>query len=356
MPSIAREQVTREMRRHRDRVLLRWRQRIADEIPCSAVLPAALLFDTMPELYDYLTLSIADPNELGRTSLARAHGAERARLGSYRPADLLREFQVLRRCMAEIAAEEDFTLTHEHMAALTASFDTVEGEALDEFDFVQRREHDMMLRTATATLREHLNVIGISSQRIMATGALARISELANRIRVRLAKVETTLDELDRQQVAEAERLPLLLSTFDLTALAREACHEANLEQTSVEGEAVMVTWCRMSVRQALRNLLAEGRDSAGPVSVTVRQANGRALLCVLHRHVLPPDVVRTLFSARNKETHPTLREWGTGLAFVRDVAETHGGSAIVHSSEAAGTEFRLDLPVDASPFLAVKG
>ncbi|QBE62778.1 sensor histidine kinase [Pseudoduganella lutea] len=355
MPSIAREQITREMRRHRERVLLRWRQRIGDEIPCSAALPEAVVFDTMPELYDYLTLSIADPDELGRTSLARAHGAERARQASYRPADLLREFQVLRRCMAEVAEEENLVLTHLHMTALAASFDTVEREALDEFDSVRRREQEVAQMTVSAELREHLNVIGVSTQRIMAHGNLDKIAQLANRIRVRLAKVEALLDEQERQEVAKAERLPLLLSTFDLLALAREVCREAPQPNTSVEGDPVLVTWCRISMRQALRTLLAEGRDAAGPVSITVRRSNGRASLAVLHRHVLPPDVVRTLFSARNVETHPTLREWGVGLAFVREVAETHGGSAIVRSADATGTEFRLDLPIDASPFLGNK-
>jgi signal transduction histidine kinase len=40
------------------------------------------------------------------------------------------------------------------------------------------------------------------------------------------------------------------------------------------------------------------------------------------------------------------------GLGFVRNVAESHGGSAMVYSSEVAGTEFRLYMPVDASPFV----
>jgi signal transduction histidine kinase len=349
--SAARDEVSRGMRRIRARALLRWRQRIGDEIPCSAMLTEPVLFNAMPELYDYLTLSIADPDALARTSLARAHGADRARQTGYRPVDLLREFQVLRRCMAEIAEEEDLGLTRQHMAALAASFDSAERAALDEYDIVTRREHDMVARTLAATLREHLNVIGISAQRIIATGNPARIAELANRIRGRLARIETALADQHEHEGANPERLPLLLSTFDLTALARETCREANHPGTSVHGDAVTVTWCRMSVRRALRNLLAEG-GAAGPVSITVRQANGRAVVSVLHRHVLPADVVRTLFSARNKESHPTLREWGVGLGFVRDVAESHGGSAIVHSADTAGTEFRLDLPIDASPFL----
>jgi hypothetical protein len=349
--STAREQVIREMRRHRARVLLRWRQRVGDEIPCSTVLPEAVVYDSMPELYDYLTLSIADPDELKRTSVARAHGAERARHGGYGPADLLREFQVLRRCMAEIAEEEGLVLTYQHMAALAMSVDSMEREALAEYDLVRQREADMARNTLTATLREHLNTMGISAQRIMATGNLVRISELANTIRVRHQKVTAALDDQEQIDIANSERLPMLLFTFNLTKLVRETCRDGHHDGTSVHGDPVMVTWCRMSVRQALRILLAEGGE-AGPVSITVRQANGRAAISVLHRHVLSQDVVRTLFSARRTQSHATMRDWGVGLGFVRNVAESHGGSAMVYSSDVAGTEFRLDMPVDASPFV----
>jgi signal transduction histidine kinase len=352
MPYLAaREEVVRELRQHRAQVLLRWRQRIGDEIPCSTVLPEALVFNAMPELYDFLTSSLADPQELNRSSVARAHGAERAREGGYGPADLLREFQVLRRCMAEIAEEEGMELTRQHMAALAMRFDAVEREALAEYDIVCQREAHMARESLTATLREHVNVIGISAQRIMASGTLERMSALASRIRVRSQKVIEALDNQEQAAIANAERLSLVLSTFDLAKLAREACREAQHHVTSVHGDPVLVTWCRMSVRQALRILLAEGGET-GPVSVTVRHANGRAAISVLHRHVLSPDVVRTLFSVRHAQGHATMREWGVGLGFVRNVAESHGGSAIVHSSEAAGTEFRLDLPVDASPFV----
>lgn len=350
--SSARDEFSSAMHGQRERVLLRWRQRINDEIPCSAVLSEALLFNTIPELYDYLTLSAAGDDAPGTTSLARAHGAERARQSGYRPADLLREFQVLRRCMAEIAEEEGLSLSSAHLLALGMRFDAVEREALEEYDLVRMREQELTTNTLSAMLRDHLNVAGIAAQRIMGTSNPERVGQLANRIRTRLAKVEELLENRGMHDLADTGRLPLLLSTFDLKALAQELYGDANLPGMTVQGDSVHVTWCRMSIRQALRNLLAEGNGSEGPVSITVRQGNGRAVLSVAHRHVLPPDVVRTLFSARNKEAHPTLREWGVGLGFVRDVAESHGGSAIVHS-DATGTSFRLDIPTDASPFLA---
>jgi signal transduction histidine kinase len=38
---------------------------------------------------------------------------------------------------------------------------------------------------------------------------------------------------------------------------------------------------------------------------------------------------------------------WGIGLPYVRAVAESHGGSVSVDSTEALGTTFYFDIPLD---------
>jgi signal transduction histidine kinase len=346
----------------RDDVLLRWRQRLCDEMPALAALPDSLLLDSMPALYDQLSLSVAEPEALRCTSIARAHGAERGRLVTYRAGDLLREYQVLRNSVVEVAWERGVVLAFSDLAAIVTIFDLAGRDALDEFELVRTREHELTLATLSAMLRGHLHVAGVAAQRIMRTADRERIDVLANRIRTRLARIEEDLDGAARDEVTFSEKLPLLLSTFDLAALAREACAESGRAGCTVDAAgSILVTWCRMSVRRALLNLLAEVvlpevAAPHAPATITVRQAHSRATLTVHHPHVLPPDVVRNLFSARNKEVHPTVREWGTGLAFVRDVAESHGGSAIVHSTAGGGTEFILDVPLDASPFVPTHG
>ncbi|TWI65446.1 hypothetical protein IP91_02856 [Pseudoduganella lurida] len=341
----------------RDDVLLRWRQRLSDEVACLATLPDALLFDSMPALYDQLSISVAEPAALRCTNIARAHGAERGRLAGCRSGDLLHEFQLLRNCIVEVAYERGEMLGLQDLAAIVTICDLAARDAIDEFELVRTREHELTLTTLSAMLRGHLHVAELAAQRIMRTGDRERIDVLANRIRTRLAQIETDLDGATRDDAALSDRLPLLLSTFDLAALVREACADSGRAGCTIDADAVTVTWCRISMKRALLNLLADaaipdGGGSAGPATITVRQAHARATMTVHHRHVLPPDAVRNLFSARNKGLHPTVREWGTGLAFVRDVAESHGGSAIVHSAAGSGTEFIVDVPLDASPFV----
>jgi signal transduction histidine kinase len=52
------------------------------------------------------------------------------------------------------------------------------------------------------------------------------------------------------------------------------------------------------------------------------------------------------------REAARDAKGWGIGLPFVRNVAESHGGSVAVDSSPATGTTFLIDVPVDCRPFV----
>lgn len=42
---------------------------------------------------------------------------------------------------------------------------------------------------------------------------------------------------------------------------------------------------------------------------------------------------------------------WGVGLPYLRRVAEAHGDSVLMSSSQDDGTVFVIDIPTDARPF-----
>jgi len=233
-----------------------------------------------------------------------------------------------------------------------SAFDTAERDAMTEYNLARCREHTLALQELAESLRSHLHVAATAAQLIVRATDYDRIGALAGRIRTRLALVEERLDGAPLRDPAAQECLPLLLSTFELTALLHEACTDALPGRCSVAGEPITGTWCRLSLRQALRNLLALAPDDASPVHVAIRRMPGRVALSVQHGHELPSETVRHLFSSRNKAPHPMLRGWGIGLGFVRDVAESHGGSAIVYSAPGKGTAYTIDIPIDACPFV----
>jgi signal transduction histidine kinase len=62
----------------------------------------------------------------------------------------------------------------------------------------------------------------------------------------------------------------------------------------------------------------------------------------------IPPDELVRLFEPfyRRNEQEETARGWGLGLAFVKRIAEQHGGKAEARSESGSGTSFRIHLPV----------
>jgi signal transduction histidine kinase len=62
----------------------------------------------------------------------------------------------------------------------------------------------------------------------------------------------------------------------------------------------------------------------------------------------IPPQELARLFEPfyRRNEQEETTRGWGLGLAFVKRIAEQHGGKAEAWSESGAGTSFRIHLPV----------
>src|SRR5882762_8815535 len=62
----------------------------------------------------------------------------------------------------------------------------------------------------------------------------------------------------------------------------------------------------------------------------------------------IPPEELLRLFDPfyRRSEQEETTRGWGLGLAFVKRIAEQHGGKAEAWSESGSGTSFRIHLPV----------
>ena len=70
---------------------------------------------------------------------------------------------------------------------------------------------------------------------------------------------------------------------------------------------------------------------------------------------VIPPEELVRLFEPfyRRNGQEETSRGWGLGLAFVKRIAEQHGGRAEAWSQSGLGTSFRIHLPVTRSIILS---
>ncbi|MGH9692107.1 MAG: sensor histidine kinase [Candidatus Acidiferrales bacterium] len=100
--------------------------------------------------------------------------------------------------------------------------------------------------------------------------------------------------------------------------------------------------WARLECRQAWRREStdsSECRSAGGIVEIAVHN-EGRPI---------PPEDLRALFESFKQASNvgSEAKGWGLGLNLVRGVADAHGGTVSVESSEDRGTTFTLRLPID---------
>lgn len=92
-------------------------------------------------------------------------------------------------------------------------------------------------------------------------------------------------------------------------------------------------------------------------IKIKIAETHERLVLSVHNEgNPVPREEQDSIFQmyGRARAAKDGLKEgWGTGLPYVRTVAESHAGSVSVDNSTERGTTFLIDIPVDIRPYLA---
>jgi signal transduction histidine kinase len=211
-------------------------------------------------------------------------------------------------------------------------------------------------------LRQPVTNVLLASDLILQLDPPPAIADWTRRIAKNGERMATMLGELlDALSVRAGDRLKLTLEPFDLHALAHNVAERARDYQGAdvrVSGTPVTGWWNRSALERALENLVGNAHKygaAGAPIDVTVEESDGRVILSVRnHGKPIPPDEFDAIFQqfVRAKDAgESTTGGWGVGLPYVRTVAQSHGGSAVVYSDAETGTVFVIDMPVDARPF-----
>ena len=112
----------------------------------------------------------------------------------------------------------------------------------------------------------------------------------------------------------------------------------------------------RAGAGNLLNNAQKYGEPGA-PIEIQLNGGHERAVISVRNQgKPIPACEFEAIFQqfVRSKDAgeSPT-GSWGIGLPYVRTVAQSHGGSAVVFSDAGSGTVFVIDVPVDGRPYQA---
>jgi signal transduction histidine kinase len=199
-------------------------------------------------------------------------------------------------------------------------------------------------------------------------GETAHAAELSRRVLHALER----MDELIRSML-DADRLKagappvLALAPCDLVPLAKDVIDDL----ATLHGERFALrapqtlsgVWSRLELQRAIWNLLSNAikyGDAAGKVTLELQQLDRRARVAVHNvGPAIPPEELQRLFSPFTRTTAAVAggaTGWGLGLTQVQRCAEGHGGRVTVRSEPGFGTEFVIELPLDARAAATVSG
>jgi signal transduction histidine kinase len=357
-------QQARELLAMRDTVFDLWEASVRREVKGAAELIGPALTDNLPALYDNLAEAIspagAGKAATGHSTAAMAHGSERARLTCFGPDEVLREYQLFRDAIRDAAQARGLAWPARVWADISHAIELASCEALREYAATQEAMRRRVAAALSHDMRAPLAVVATGAQLIRLTRDIDVARNSAEKIARHAQRLESMMGELLDALTVQREETPRLeLSRFDMRELAADVARqfsEGHAGPFVVEGDGIEGHWCAPAMRRALENLVANAikHGVPGEVRISARQRRGRLSLSV-HNYgpPIPGDQRERIFGYLHRNQGAGVLGWGIGLAFVRSVAEAHGGSAAVDDTGGAGTTFTIDVPVDCRPFMA---
>ena len=173
-----------------------------------------------------------------------------------------------------------------------------------------------------------------------------RIQDLIDRM-LQLSALE------NRRELRDVETIDLAQLMADIIESMEPVLSGKRIQVSLARAEPVVIKGERFLVRQAVSNLLQNAVDFSEPgseIAVATQKADGQAEIRVLDNGPgVPEYALDRLFDRFYSLRHPGTgrKSSGLGLAFVREVAELHGGRVTVGNRPEGGARAALVLPVD---------
>jgi signal transduction histidine kinase len=346
-----------------DQVFEKWVEMVRSHVKRAQDLATPVLIDTLPMFYKHLAaLGSKDLAAYDRSTLALEHGGERARMTSIDVHGIAHEFQIFRHVLFDVWTKANIVLSADEISLINGAIDDAIRGSI--FGYVTRESsyREEFFSALTHDLRTPLGTAAMAVDLIGRTETVGKIHELALLIKKQHALMSQMItDLLETMSLSTGREEVLEVSEVELRGLTEEIIDSARLTSGKViqlDGPQVVGHWSRQSIRRAIENLLSNAikyGDRNAPIKVLIEQVDGRALLTVTNSgSPIPEEQIESLFQMfrrGGRDAQGDTSSWGIGLAYVRSVAERHGGSIVV-ASNALQTSFVIDIPLDPQPLL----
>ncbi|MEH6435416.1 sensor histidine kinase [Massilia sp. DD77] len=355
---------TRAILAMRTQILTAWMANVRGTVRQARKLPVPILENTIPAYFDTLATLLTPGyaarahNDLG--AVASEHGGERARMTEYDATDVIHELQIFRDTLFAELDRNGVALSAEERSVVIASIDATIRESANSFAVVQAALREQYVAAVAHDLRTPLSTAQMAAQMIEHLSGDEAVKRYAGKIVASTQRIDVmTREMLDRISFSKAGPFPLHIAQVDMADVAREVAQYAqsfHSVELHLEVDPVVGWWCRESMQRAIENLVNNAIKYGAreePIRLSVSTTIERVQVLVHNKGApIAPEDSESIFQLfRRAGNHDAGEGWGVGLSYVRRVAEAHGGSVLMSSSEEEGTSFVIDVPTDARPF-----
>jgi signal transduction histidine kinase len=349
--------------RRKENILEEFKRDLRARLPAAQEESSPVIINTLPAFVTRLALALSPDNEISFASeysnIAGAHGSERAKLTNYSLAEVIEEYRILREILVR-AFRSDTQLSPDEWDIVHGSIDEAIAESAAAFVQAHEGFRDLFMAALSHDFRGPLSNAMNYLSLIARDAEPAKRGHFATRALHNLKQIDRMIRELlDISRANAGAQISLNLNEAEATRLASDVIADLSLragDRFVLEaGAPVRGWWDADRLKQALNNLLENavkyGRD-ATPITCRISQVAGRMFMSVHNvGDPIPPEQIPTLFlpfrRAQSAE-RGSKSGWGLGLVMVQRIAEAHGGSVTVESSQSSGTVFTLDILQDA--------
>lgn len=355
-----------------DEIMSIWEGRVRNEVDSAGELLRPALRDSLPKFLSLLADALNEKDSRGLieagSDLVREHAGERARETGFGPSQVVQEFQVLKEALTS-RLEKEMHLSTIDYETIQKTFDQAKQEALMEFFLVHAELREQFTATLSHDLRNPIGVAKMGAELIQDIAMEIQDSNIRGDLIGLSARIVTNMKRADRmiQDLLDAsvlrigEKLPITISKCDLFTIAHDVISEIDEQEKpriQIIGSPSTGYWDCEGLKRSLENLIKNSIKYGAaktPITIQITRTNDHVRLSVHnHGNPIPAQDQKLIFHPfnRSKSAQSGGRQgWGIGLALVRAVAESLGGSTGVESSEETGTTFFIDLPMDSRSF-----
>jgi signal transduction histidine kinase len=284
------------------------------------------------------------------------HGRHRASTSNYAIKQVLREYLVFHRTLAELLREAD-VYSNEVGNLLNYAVETAMIYSADSFSQSLQEMREKMVGTLAHDLRNPLSTAYLAIDLFDCENEPERanmLKKMAKRsMKHSLNLVESLLDAIT---VKAGEGITM---HFTKTNLIKDIkwVYEESLEIYSnkivldIQKEEIVGIFDGAAIRRILENLVSNGvkyGEENSAVKISVQQKDEEVSIKVHNTgNPIPKEKQEEIFrfmSTRKGGNNRSMKSWGMGLYLVKIVAEAHGGKVNLLSNENEGTTFEILL------------